>query len=276
MHPSAKLITFPVVLALFISDAGKSRGDELNIDDAGILLPLPEFNTELMTRDQCELQFTGNCGVRTNVGNSFACAQNHGLAINCSGNATNEEVHKLAAALSQPPLKAVSISLNDGPQITFDNLAPIREPTVVFHLHNCRSPRATKTLAQLRLPHLLEFGAHDCRALDVRRADFWQSNKLRLIQFVNSTLESLEAGTFADLPGLRLLSLERGFSQMETFQEDVQTYLMRLHCGDNFEPFRRWWRVSGLLQQTTEGAVYRIEYDSWKNEELSKTMCFCL
>ncbi|XP_055349890.1 uncharacterized protein LOC129596588 [Paramacrobiotus metropolitanus] len=219
----------------------------------------------------CSSQLTGG---RISVGNSLACAQNHGLAVNCSENATNEEVHTLAIALSQPPLKAVSISLNDGPQITFDNLAPVREQTVLFHLRNCRSSRASDKLAQLRLPHLLEFAAHNCRALDVRRADFWRSSKLRLVQFVNSTLESLEAGTFADLPGLRLLSLERGLSQKELFPEDVQAYLMRPHCGPEFEPFRRWWRVSGLLQQASESAVYRIEYDSWKNEDLGKRDVF--
>ncbi|XP_055349920.1 uncharacterized protein LOC129596615 [Paramacrobiotus metropolitanus] len=275
MLSSVNVLTCAVLLALLHSSAGKSKdGDEFNSDSDGVISPLPDFNTEPMTRDQCELQFTAHCGVRTNIGNSLACAQNHGLAINCSDAAPIEEVHKLALALSQPPLKAVSISLNDGPQISFDSLAPVRRQTVVFHLRNCRSSRATKKLAQLRMPHLLEFGAHDCRSLDVRRADFWPSIKLRLIQFVNCTLESLETGTFADLPGLRLLSLERGFSQMELFPEDVQAYLMRLHCGGEFEPLRRWWRVNGLLQQATEGSVYRIEYDSWKNEDMSKSDVF--
>ncbi|XP_055347871.1 uncharacterized protein LOC129594999 isoform X2 [Paramacrobiotus metropolitanus] len=276
MYPTAdsNSVLLAVLLVLLHSAAVKSKGDEPYSDHGGMFVPLPDFNTELMTRDQCELQFTANCGVRTDVGNSFACAQNHGLAINCSGKATNEEVHQLALVLSRPPLKAVSFSLNDGPQITFDNLAPVREQTVVFHLRNCRSSRATKKLAQLLMPHLLEFSVHDCRALDVRRADFWPSSKLRSIQFANSTLESLEAGTFADLPGLRLLSLERGFRQMELFPEDVQAYLMRLHCGGEFEPFRLWWGVSGLLQQATEGSIYRIEYDSWKNEDLSKNDIF--
>ncbi|XP_055345187.1 uncharacterized protein LOC129593028 isoform X2 [Paramacrobiotus metropolitanus] len=253
---------------------GKTKNGGFQGNSIGIFSPLPEFNTELMTRDQCELQFTAHCGVRLSVGNSFACAQNQGLAINCSREATNEEVQQLAIALSRPPLKAIFISLNDGPQVVFENLAPVREQAVVFQLQNCRSTRLTKKLAQLRLPHLLEFSVHHCRALDVRRADFWQSAKLRLIQFVNSTIEFLEEGTFADLPGLRLLSLERGLTEINFWEDDVSDFVMKLHCGCEFDHFRRWWRTNGLLKYATEGQVYRIEYDAWRNEELIKSDIF--
>ncbi|XP_055345188.1 uncharacterized protein LOC129593029 [Paramacrobiotus metropolitanus] len=266
MHSFQILLACVILLGSAPNSFGIGR--DWHFQKAMTFSPLPDFSTELITRDQCELQFTAHCGVRFNIGNSFACAQKQGLAINCSSEASNEEVQQLALALSKPPLKAVFVSLNDGPQVAFENLAPVREQAVVFQLHNCRSPRATKNLAQLRLPHLLEFSVHHCRALDVRRADFWQSAKLRLIQFANSTIESLEVGTFADLPGLRLLSLERGILEMEIFQADIWTYLVRLHCGCEFKHFRRWFSISGLKQYADEGEIYRIEYDSWRNENL--------
>ncbi|XP_055345160.1 uncharacterized protein LOC129593006 [Paramacrobiotus metropolitanus] len=268
MRPFQILVQCVVLLDFLHHSVGKRKGGEVIHDKSGMFSPLPAFNTELMTRDQCELQFTAHCGVRSNVGNSFACAQNQGLAVNCSSEASNDEVRHLAIALSKPPLKAVFISLNDGPQIAFENLAPVREQTVVFQLHNCRLPRATKKLAQLRLPHLLEFSAHHCRALDVRRADFWQSGKLRLIQFHNSTIEFLEEGTFADLPGLRLLSLERGLSEIMEYPEDIRSYIVRLHCGCEFKSFRRWFSASRLMRYANEGQIYRIEYDAWRNEDL--------
>ncbi|XP_055335000.1 uncharacterized protein LOC129586040 [Paramacrobiotus metropolitanus] len=268
MHTLTNCVWSVFLLGLLRCSAERSLDGGIQNDNAGMFTPLPNFNTEVMTRDQCELQFTAHCGVRFNVSGSLACAQNQGLAINCSSEATSEEVRNLAIALSRPPLKAVFISLNDGPQVAFENVAPVREQTVVFQLHNCRSPRATKKLAQLRLPHLLEFSVHLCRALDVRRADFWQSAKLRLIQFVNTTLELLEGGTFADLPGLRLLSLERGLFEILKYPEDIRSYIVRLHCGCEFKQFRRWFSANGLMQYANEGQIYRIEYDSWRNEDL--------
>ncbi|XP_055356306.1 uncharacterized protein LOC129601495 [Paramacrobiotus metropolitanus] len=268
MHPWTNCVWSALLLKLLRYSTGKSLDDGFQNDNAGMFRPLPNFNTELMTRDQCELQFTAHCGVRFNVSGSLACAQNQGLAINCSSQASNEEVRHLAIALCKPPLKAVFISLNDGPLVVFENVAPVREQTVVFQLHNCRSTRATKKLAQLRLPHLLEFSVHNCRALDVRLADFWQSAKLRLIQFANTTLNVLEEGTFADLPGLRLLSLERGLVEMLEYPEDIHNYIVRLHCGCEFKQFRRWFSNSGLMQYANEGQIYRIEYDSWRNEDL--------
>ncbi|XP_055348127.1 uncharacterized protein LOC129595225 [Paramacrobiotus metropolitanus] len=237
-----------------------------------IFVPLVRFSVEPMTRDQCRRQFTANCHLPGYGSNN--CTAKQGLTLHCSRDATPQEVQQLAASLSKPPIKAMRIDLFDGEAVTFANLSPVREQTVIFYLNSCQSHRATDTLSVLRFPQLLEFGLRDCRDLDVRRSDFWHSSKLRLITFYNTALRLLEAGTFSDLPGLRLLALERGFSTMQVFDADVRDYLARLHCGCEFQWFRDWWRVNGLWQQAAEGDVYDIPYDSWRSDNFTRKDVF--
>ncbi|XP_055348084.1 uncharacterized protein LOC129595182 [Paramacrobiotus metropolitanus] len=257
-----------ILMLLFNFTLGNNREDESQPHNPGIFIPFPRFSVELMTRDQCLLQFTTNCAP-PNLARS-RCATQHGLMLACSSSAKAPEIKQLAFSLSKPPLKAISVSLHDGEHINSGTLSAVRDQTLVLHLHNCTSSRVTNKLSQLRMPHLLEFGLHNCRDLNVRRADFYQSRKLRLIQFVNTTVDVLEADTFTDLPALRLLSLESGLSGMEVFDNNVQVYIARLHCSCEFQWFRRWWQANGLLREALEGEIYNIPYDSWRNWNVTR------
>ncbi|XP_055348106.1 uncharacterized protein LOC129595201 [Paramacrobiotus metropolitanus] len=250
-----------------------SANDEAQMDPFEFSVPFPRFSTEPMTQDQCALQFTANCGYFTD--NSINnCTLDQGLNIMCKPEVNAKELLQLATALSKPPIKAVAISLEDGAYISFANLSPVRKQTVIFGLNNCITPRSTKKLAQLRMPNLLHFIVAQCRNLDVRRADFWQSSKLRLIEFWNTTLQFLEVDTFTDLPALRLLSLESAFHEMGVFDDRVRQYLARLHCGCEYEWFRDWWQVNGLLRQAAEGEVYRTTDGAWENGVFVKESVF--
>ncbi|XP_055357371.1 uncharacterized protein LOC129602393 [Paramacrobiotus metropolitanus] len=250
-----------------------------------------------MTRDQCTRQFTKNC--RPFSMNSYSylyringegwtshhdinptlvidqvtpvdCSLNHGLHLNCNDKVTAQEIRQLAASLSLPPPRAVFVNLTDGPLVTLDNLSPVRQHTIILNLYFCASARTTGKLVALGFPNLLNFELHHCRAMVVKKTDFWSSIKLRMILFANTTLRSLEENTFADLPALRLVSLEKGFSEMEVFSKDIRNYLQKLHCGCEYEWFRQCWSRNQLLRSADRKQIFNIPTNSWHNDNVTK------
>ncbi|XP_055345214.1 uncharacterized protein LOC129593057 isoform X2 [Paramacrobiotus metropolitanus] len=259
--------------------------------------PFPRFSAEPMTRDQCTLQFTENCRPFSLNSYSFLysindefwanhfsinstvisdqvtpvnCSFNHGLHLNCNNQVNAQEMRQLAASLSQPPLRAVFVNLTDGPLVTLDNLSPVRQQTIILNLYFCASTRTTGKLVTLGFPNLLNFELHNCRAMVVKKTDFWSSIKLRMILFANTTLRSLEENTFTDLPALRLISLEKGFSEMEVFSKDIRNYLQKLHCGCEYEWFRQWWSKNQLLRSVDRSQIFHIPTNSWHNDNVTK------
>ncbi|XP_055329631.1 uncharacterized protein LOC129582208 [Paramacrobiotus metropolitanus] len=233
----------------------------------------PVFSTEPMTHDQCGMQFTANC--QPNYTDYFYtrvnCTQYQGLAMFCNASASATEIHQLAVSLSQPPLRAMDMILYDSEELNFETVAPVRKSTVILELRNCVSARATGKLYELGMPNLLDFTTYNCYDLVVKKVDFWHSLRLRMIQFANSTLQYLEKGTFTDLPGLRLLSMDGYLDQMEVFNDDLQDYLKRLHCGCDYAWLRQFLSTDRLLiRNITEGDTYAIRTNSHRNAAAAK------
>ncbi|XP_055350424.1 tenascin-N-like isoform X2 [Paramacrobiotus metropolitanus] len=219
-----------------------------------------------MSPEQCTRQFTAHCAPPNHT--IANCSLSYGLQINCDNQADAQEVRQLAKSLSQSPLRAAFINLTESPLVTFDNLSPVRLTTVVLHLRDCVTPRATGKLQQLAFSNLLDFELYNCYDVVVKKTDFWLSLKLRLIQFVNTTMRSLEVDTFTVLPALRLLSVERGFDKLPVFSNDVGEYIMRLHCSSEYEWLRDLLTGSQLMQEAEAGEIFRIPMSPWKNEEI--------
>ncbi|XP_055329798.1 uncharacterized protein LOC129582316 [Paramacrobiotus metropolitanus] len=177
----------------------------------------------------------------------------------------------MSVAFTKPPLRAVAISVNDGVQVTSDNFASVRQQVVSFYFYNCTSACAIGKWSSLRLSNLMELYVENCYNLKIRRADFWPSPKVRLINFVNTTIQSLEKYTFTDLPALRLLSLEGGLAKMPLFSTEIRAYLKDLHCGVAFEWFREWWENKHLLKSAQENEVYQIYPFQWGSDALNKS-----
>ncbi|XP_055340895.1 uncharacterized protein LOC129589975 isoform X2 [Paramacrobiotus metropolitanus] len=232
-------------------------------------VPFPIFSAEPMAHDQCRLQYTDNCWSRENT--LSWCISSPVLNINCNSSATSHEIQQMAENFAQPPLRPVLVDLDDGEQVTSENMAAVRDQVVLLSLSNCVSARTTGKLSSLRFPNLLEFSLGSCYNLKIRRSDFWQSMKLRFIEFFNGTIQSLEKDTFADLPALRVLSLEAGLASISTFSAEIRTYLKELHCSTAFEWFRRWWDNKHLLKSANYSEVYQMYPSAWGNHALNKS-----
>ncbi|XP_055329643.1 uncharacterized protein LOC129582214 isoform X2 [Paramacrobiotus metropolitanus] len=225
-----------------------------------------------MAQAQCRLQFTDNCRSRETLASN--CPDSPVLQISCDNNATSAEIQQMAMAFTGRPLRPVWISLVDGDQVTFDNFAPVRQQVLLFTLSNCTSVRSTGRLSSLLLSNLLDLYVENCYNLKIRRADFWPSPKLRLITFANTTIQSLERFTFTDLPALRLLSLEAGLAQMQTFSSEIRAFLKELHCGLAFEWFREWWENKHLMTSAGDREVYQIYPFHWGNDAINNSQVY--
>ncbi|XP_055345228.1 uncharacterized protein LOC129593067 [Paramacrobiotus metropolitanus] len=293
-----RILLFSVLCAFSRRMAVASTAKKMAPRYSASAVPFPRFAPEPIMRRQCALQFTENCRpsyveiVKSYLRDGFQnyilpegvgtmdlytkdnCTFTHGVQLHCSDQVTHREIQKLAVSLSQPPVRAVLVNLTDGPLVTFENLSPIREQTVILNLYDCVSARTTGKLVKLDMPNLLNFELHNCYDMVVKRADFWSSIKLRMILFANTTLRLLETDTFTDLPALRLLSLEKGFSEMEVFNKNVREYLHHLHCGGEHKWFRQWWSSNGLLHSANRKEIFNIPNNAWYNEELAASAVY--
>ncbi|XP_055345210.1 uncharacterized protein LOC129593056 [Paramacrobiotus metropolitanus] len=258
-------------------------------------IPVPHFSAEPITRDQCAVQYTKNCrpiyvkgfvnivaypiynyedNPEQEIFRQVNCTFTNGVQLHCNDGVTSHEIRQLAESLSQPPMRAVLVNLTDGPLVTFDNLSPVRAQTIILNLYNCTSARTTGKLPTLGFSNLLSFELHNCYDTVVQKADFGLSIKLRMIIFANTTLRTLEKDTFRDLPALRLISLENGFSETEVFSKDIIDYLRKLHCGSEYEWYRQWWSGSNLLRSANKKEIFNIPGNSWHNEQLTADKVF--
>ncbi|XP_055329688.1 uncharacterized protein LOC129582243 [Paramacrobiotus metropolitanus] len=243
--------------------------DNINWNAVPPPVPFPVFSAEPMAHEQCRLQFTANCWSRE-LPLSW-CIQSPVLNINCNNSATSHEIQQMAAAFAQPPLRPVLVDLDDGEQVTSENMDAVRDQVILLSLSNCTSTRTTGKLSSLRFSNLLELSLNSCYNLKIVRSDFWQSMKLRVIEFINGTILSLEKETFTDLPALRVLSLEAGLASVPSFSFEVQVYLKELHCGRAFEWFRRWWDNKHLLKSAKYSEVYQMYPSAWGNHAINKS-----
>ncbi|XP_055349176.1 uncharacterized protein LOC129596045 [Paramacrobiotus metropolitanus] len=227
----------------------------------------PRFSSEAISAEQCALQFTADNVCRPWYKQSECSRRVEGLDFNCGLPVAAQTLLRLSVALSEPPLRPVRLTLFDGDHVTFNNFMAIRTQVVIFYLSKCASDRTTSKLAHLRFSSLLDVWFVRCTELFIRKADFSDSRRLRIIMFSNSTIRSLEKNTFTDLPDLRLLSLEAfaDFSAVNTFIRRNLDCVNRLHCECSFHWFRQWWRYNPrLLRRTNLHEVYLIP-ESWGN-----------
>ncbi|XP_055331655.1 uncharacterized protein LOC129583710 [Paramacrobiotus metropolitanus] len=264
---NAKMFLFWPFVCFFLAVQEKSVASiDGPLTDAGQSGTFPHFSFDPMTPEQCARQFTAHCAPPNLT--AANCTLNY-VQIHCDNQANDEEIRQLAQSFSQSPQRAVFVSLTDRPSLNFD-ISPVRNNTVMLHLYNCVSPRTTYKLAGPGFANLWDFQLHNCQDIVVRKYDFSWTSELRSIQFVNTTMRSLEQDSFTDLPALRMLSLERGFSEMSQFSVQVADYLQQLHCAYEYQWFRKWWPGSQLLRRAKAGEIFRMPVLSWENEEIGK------
>lgn len=137
--------------------------------------------------------------------------------------------------------------------------APIAESVVGLNIRSCVTKVPTAKLPSLKIPNLLLFTLTDCNTVTVRKDDFSSNTKLRMIMFQNSTIQTLETGTFMNLPDLRFLSLEYEWRRSQPLKEEYKSHLLRFHCSPDYTWFRKWLNENpGLIAWKKDGEVYQI------------------
>ncbi|XP_055356249.1 uncharacterized protein LOC129601461 isoform X2 [Paramacrobiotus metropolitanus] len=249
-------------------DCESSMDNDENKDAVSTSEIFLQFSQEPMAAEQCGLQFTANCNVPGYTTDN--CTTTQALTINCGKHITSTEIRQISAGISKSPMRAIEVYLYDGEHIIFRNFQTVRLQVVFLGIRNCTSSRTAQKLNELRFTSLMNFQLESCYGLEIRKADFSYSNKIRAITFFNTTIEILEKGTFTDLPYLRLLALEYGMHQMEVFERPIRNYLKELHCGCEFQWFRDWWESNRqLLRKAASGEVFFIP-DSWRSGVFTK------
>ncbi|XP_055356116.1 uncharacterized protein LOC129601344 [Paramacrobiotus metropolitanus] len=220
--------------------------------------PFPDFSTEPLTKEQCDLQFSTHCapygGKRFNY-----CGTSAGMAIVCGRQADAQEIRQITSNMAKFLPRATLLDLYDGSHLSFGTFSPIRRQIVLLGLFQCIAARSTGKLKEMRLMNLLQYGLYNCYNLQILKDDFKYSTKLRVIEMRNSTIRTLESDTFTSLLSLRILALELGLKDATVYNRDIQNYLYRLHCSCEFAPFRHWRKNnSRLLDHAEDKEVYVI------------------
>ncbi|XP_055355131.1 uncharacterized protein LOC129600574 [Paramacrobiotus metropolitanus] len=184
------------------------------------------------------------------------------------------------------PQRAVVLDLLEIPGkedlITVAVVEPIRNQTVGLTVTGCYAPNTTSRIHNLgTIPALHSIGLHGCRDLAIQKSDFDRVPQLRQVVFDLSTTDTLEPGTFTDLPHLRNLVLEKKLilalisaknpNRTSNFSNDRYIdYVYTLHCDCSFAWLRRFFKQNRYLIEGKEpGEVFRI--GSYFSEAVRKT-----
>ncbi|XP_055348768.1 uncharacterized protein LOC129595711 [Paramacrobiotus metropolitanus] len=197
------------------------------------------------------------------------------------------------------PTVAVTLSLTDGTgnnnSLTFDVIDPVRNQTIDLGVESCVTTDVNRRIYDVGvLPNLFVLTVSWCRNLTVMKEDFSRMPRIRMILFTMSTITSLEAGTFMDLPDLHSLILERNLFMMvpemltnitNHRQEqklssigDTRDFVRRLHCDCSLGWLRNLQKKKPyLIGNRDEGEVITVgDYKSpevWKSRDALSVDC---
>ncbi|XP_055340390.1 uncharacterized protein LOC129589602 [Paramacrobiotus metropolitanus] len=219
----------------------------------------PKFSMEQMTEDECGAQFNRYC--KPYVATTADCADWNHFQIECQSNVSVAVLEHMALEMADPPLKPVSVYVSEE-VIAKYSFSPVQIQVVMLFLRSCATNRVTSRLVQLNFTNLLNLEFSRCNRLTIEKGDFETTRHLRIILFYRSTIDSLEPGTFTDLPHLEIVSLESQFRIHKTYNFDppFRNFLRRLHCDCEFAWYRSWWRNNKKLRAKVEtGQLYSFE-----------------
>ncbi|XP_055340322.1 uncharacterized protein LOC129589551 [Paramacrobiotus metropolitanus] len=219
----------------------------------------PNFSLDPMTEDQCQQQFNKYCGSDLTMWNN--CTRRKDLRIRCLSNAPLSVLERMAVNLAKEPLRLASMEVEER-LLAIYSFKPIQTQVLKLQLCNCFTARVTRRLITLNFENLIHFELYHCHNLIIEKADFTMYQRLRIITFYNTTVNALQSGSFADLPELRILSLEALSNSQKNynFEPTFREYLQRLHCSCEFAWYRSWWRNSKALRLRVQtGELYSFE-----------------
>ncbi|XP_055339262.1 uncharacterized protein LOC129588794 isoform X2 [Paramacrobiotus metropolitanus] len=231
-----------------------TRSKRFNTDDE-----FPKFSLEKMTEEECGAQFNRYC--KSDITTMDNCTLRTDFRVVCRANASLPILTRMAVDMAEPPLRLVSMDVAEQLVARY-SFAPLQRQVVKLQLRNCSTERVTARLIELNFTSLLDFQLYDARSLVIEKKDFATSKRLRIVVFYNTTLKTLQQGTFTDLPDLQILSLEALFEDQKyyNFDPSFRSFLRDLHCSCKFAWYRTWWQADKKLRiRVDAGDVYSFD-----------------
>ncbi|XP_055334235.1 uncharacterized protein LOC129585544 [Paramacrobiotus metropolitanus] len=224
----------------------------------------PLFSSEPMTSAECLSQINDNCSATiVFLLGMMGCMNYSALEIRCNADTNISVLEGMAVKMAAGPLRPVMIEAR-GRQLESNSFSPVRKIVIRLRLMNCTNERITGRIAELNFVNLLHLEAYECQDLVIRRMDFMNSTKLRIIILYSTTIKHLERDSFADLPNLRILTLEALWSGQQyeygNFAPSMRSFLRNLHCNCEYAWYRAWWHSNRQLKLRVEyGELYALE-----------------
>ncbi|XP_055342425.1 uncharacterized protein LOC129590980 isoform X2 [Paramacrobiotus metropolitanus] len=246
-------------------NAGNEESEDFVVDERALafVFPMPSMNTLPFTKEQCERQFSSVCNIsllHNEIGRSpLRCDPSRPYyAVKCyTATATTAALQATFRRMAQPPVRIIQLLLQDSLHLRGATLQPIRLQVIELALDECHTNRMTGKLRGMALSNLLAFQARKCtRGLAIRRLDFSTSHKLRVIEFWQCVIQSVEVDSFFYLLDLRALTLELGASPAEVKKQ---------HCDPRFAWYRHW--LSGnsyLIKEREWGSLYNTSHEMYR------------
>lgn len=228
----------------------------------------PAFLFKRMTREECQSLNTPNCNVSHTSNN---CPGDGVIRIDCNGNGTTDEFVTVATKIKEldksRPVRYATFDNQTAPEI----FQPIRKSVISLYIYRCLNQLTTAKLPTLNIPNLIYFALWHCNGMVIRKEDFAQNTRLRMIDFQQDTIEDIELGTFTNLPNLQYLSLDGIWKR--PFTPEYTTHLLRFHCDCQYSWLRKWMKQNPvLISPKFENEIYRI--GNYRNFDLTRKVTF--
>ncbi|XP_055347568.1 uncharacterized protein LOC129594791 [Paramacrobiotus metropolitanus] len=177
--------------------------------------------------------------------------------LECHPEASDQDFLDTAMSISTTnPNRAVKafVSDKDKYQLTQEIVSPIKTQIIELYFYRCADRSGTFKVGQLELPNLLLLQFYNCDEMAIGKRDFTHFGQIRRISFLYSTIESIEPGTFTNLPQIKSLQLDAGYNG---FNGNVGA--RKIHCDCDYTWLRKWFDVNPhLLDDREEGELYIV------------------
>ncbi|XP_055349842.1 uncharacterized protein LOC129596550 isoform X2 [Paramacrobiotus metropolitanus] len=248
--------------------------------------PVPDFQRTRLSLAHCQTLTKLKC---CNI-SALSCSQSKTIRLLCDFDTTSRDWKDVSTTIATFPLHAITLHLFDNHELrsggsatrTFD---PIRRQIVLLTFSFCTGVYSAALISLLRFANLVNFTVRFCYEVVIRKMDFIGLDRLEIVIFSFSTIQSLEWDTFSILPALRILSLENNIytnRSMRIRQNNVSymgvdqrvAYIRRLHCSCDFAAFRLWRNANkNLLFNVLEGEIHYID-GVMRNDEIAAREIF--
>lgn len=183
--------------------------DEENQSPEGMGCPsesedsFPDFEFQNVTPSECRKLDLSECSVSVSSKN---CANATSILVKCTASPSSLSVvsSRISKLRSQRPVRFVLLDHQTFPEV----FVPIRLNVIALQVSYMESAYVTKKIPGLRIPNLIYLMVSHREMAIVGSQDFASNCKLRMIRFWMVTFDSIETGTFSNLPELRHISFE--------------------------------------------------------------------